>query len=215
MAENIKFINQVKLPNGDALRGIQTYYNLTIGDSVFNGSNPVTITAANLGLSQALKFVGSTPDIMTDKQTTLPSGISITTPSIGDVVLSNGNGEFVWLGNNWEELGSENSYALKTVRIVTDTNSGLKGGSNLASDVTLSINFGNASNLGETTSAGTSNQVARADHVHGLTNIQSNVSFTNQNATFTSNARIVIGNNSYGSTLPSSGTIGQIFFKLA
>lgn len=214
MAEINNFINHVKLPNGDA-RGIQTYHDLTIGDSVFNGSNPVTITAANLGLSQALKFVGSTPDIMTDKQTTLPSGISITTPSIGDVVLSNGNGEFVWLGNNWEELGSENSYALKTVRIVTDTNSGLKGGSNLASDVTLSINFGNASNLGETTSAGASTQAARADHVHGLTNIQSNVSFTNQNATFTSNARIVIGNNSYGSTLPSSGTIGQIYFKLA
>ena len=121
MAENIKFINQVQLPNGDALRGIQTYYDLTIGDQVFNGSNPVTITAANLGLSQALKFVGSTPDVMTDKQTTLPSNISITIPSIGDVVLSNGNGEFVWLGENWEALGSENSYALKTVRIKAGT----------------------------------------------------------------------------------------------
>ena len=214
MAENTKFINQVQLPNGDALRGIQTYYDLTIGDKVFNGSNPVTITAANLGLSQALKFVGSTPDVMTDKQTTLPSHINITEPSIGDVVLSNGNGEFVWLGENWEALGAENSYALKTVQIVTDANSGLKGGRSLAGDVTLSTNFGGASNLGTTTSAGSSNQVARADHVHGLTGITSNVSFTNSRATFTSNAKIVIGNNSYGDSLPRGAVEGQIYFKL-
>ena len=213
MAENIKFINQVQLPNGHA-RGIQTYYSLTIGDKEFNGSNPVTITAANLGLSQALKFVGSTPDVMTDKQTTLPSNISITTPSIGDVVLSNGNGEFVWLGENWEALGSENSYALKTVQIVTEPNSGLNGGRNLAGDVKLSANFGSASNLGTTTSAGSSNQVARADHIHGLTGITSDVSFINSSATFTSNAKIVIGNNSYGNSLPSGAVKGQIYFKL-
>lgn len=215
MAEINQFINQVELPNGNA-RGIQTYHSLTIGDQVFNGSNPVTITAANLGLSQALKFVGSTPDVMTDKQTTLPSNISITTPSIGDVVLSNGNGEFVWLGENWEQLGSEESYALKTVQIITDTNSGLKGGSSLADNVTLSVNFGSASNLGTTTSPGISNQVARADHIHGLTGITSDVSFTNSSATFTSNARIVIGNNSYGPSLPSraSAVEGQIYFKL-
>ena len=215
MAENIKFINQVQLPNDDA-RGIQTYYDLTIGDKVFNGSNPVTITAANLGLSQALKFVGSTNDIMKDGQKNTPTGIS--TPSIGDVVLSNGNGEFVWLGENWEALGSENSYALKTVQIVTDGNSGLKGGRNLAGDVKLSTNFGNASNLGTTTSAGVSNQVARADHIHGLTGITSDVSFINSSATFTSNARIVIGNNSYGTQDPSSAVTnpvkGQIYFKL-
>ena len=216
MAEINQFINQVELPNNDA-RGIQTYHSLTIGDKVFNGSNPVTITAANLGLSQALKFVGSTNDIINDGQSNTPTGIS--TPSIGDVVLSNGNGEFVWLGENWEALGSENSYALKTVQIVTDNNSGLKGGRNLAGDVKLSANFGNASNLGATTSAGSSNQVARADHIHGLTGITSDVSFTNSSATFTSNARIVIGNNSYGTQDPSSAISnpvkGQIYFKLA
>lgn len=215
MAEINQFINQVELPNNDA-RGIQTYYSLTIGDKEFNGSNPVTITAANLGLSQALKFVGSTKDIMKDGQKNTPTGIS--EPSIGDVVLSNGNGEFVWLGENWEQLGSEESYALKTVQIVTDANSGLKGGSNLAGNVSLSANFGSASNLGTATSAGSSNQVARADHIHGLTGITSDVSFTNSRATFTSNARIVIGNNSYGAQDPSSAinnpVEGQIYFKL-
>lgn len=214
MAEINQFINQVELPNNDA-RGIQTYYSLTIGDQVFNGSNPVTITAANLGLSQALKFVGSTKDIMKDGQQNTPTGIS--EPSIGDVVLSNGNGEFVWLGENWEALGAENSYALKTVTI--SAGNGLSGGGQLSSDVTLSANFGNISNLGETTNNGNSVQVARADHVHGLTGITSNVSFTNSRATFTSNARIVIGNNSYGNSAPSSAVSnpveGQIYFKLA
>lgn len=209
MAEINQFINQVELPNGNA-RGIQTYHSLTIGDQVFNGSNPVTITAANLGLSQALKFVGSTNDIMEDGQQNTPTGIS--QPSIGDVVLSNGNGEFVWLGENWEALGSENSYALKTVTI--SAGNGLSGGGQLSSDVTLSANFGNISNLGETTNNGNSVQVARADHIHGLTGITSDVSFINSSATFTSNARIVIGNNSYGNSLPSGAVKGQIYFKL-
>lgn len=233
MAEINQFINYVKLPNNDA-RGIQTYHSLTIGDQVFNGSNPVTITAANLGLSQALKFVGSTPDIMADKQTTLPSNISITTPSIGDVVLSNGNGEFVWLGSNWEQLGSEESYALKTVQIVTDANSGLKGGSSLAGNVTLSINYaGNSPVMNGTSSAGSSIYPARADHIHpsdtskfnvsggtitGATTISNTLTVSNT-ATFNNKTkiggRLVLTSNAYGSSLPS-GTFdaGTIFFKL-
>ena len=211
MAES--YINYIKLPDGNVAK-FSLPNALKVGSRTYDGSASITITAADLGLSQALKFAGSTNDIMKDGQKNTPTGIS--EPSIGDVVLSNGNGEFVWLGENWEALGSENSYALKTVQIVTDANSGLKGGSSLAGDVKLSTNFGSASNLGTTTSAGSSNQVARADHIHGLTGITSDVSFTNSRATFTSNARIVIGNNSYGPSLPSRSDAveGQIYFKL-
>lgn len=209
MAES--YINYIKLPDGNVAK-FSLPNALKVGSRTYDGSAGITITAADLGLSQALKFVGSTNDIMKDGQKNTPTGIS--EPSIGDVVLSNGNGEFVWLGSNWEQLGSEESYALKTVQIVTDNNSGLKGGRNLAGDVTLSVNFGSASNLGTTTSAGSSNQVARADHIHGLTGITSDVSFINSSATFTSNARIVIGNNSYGPSLPSGAVKGQIYFKL-
>lgn len=232
MAEINQFINYVELPNGDA-RGIQTYHSLTIGDQVFNGSNPVTITAANLGLSQALKFVGSTPDIMTDKQTTLPSGISITTPSIGDVVLSNGNGEFVWLGNNWEELGSENSYALKTVGIIAGT--GLSGGGDLTSNKTLSINYaGGKPKMDGNVGTGSSSYPARADHIHPSDTSKFNVSggtitgaTTISNTLTVSNAAIfngktkigghlVLTTNAYGQSLPSgSFDTGTIFFKLA
>ena len=213
MAES--YINYIKLPNDDIAK-FSLPNALKVGSRTYDGSAGITITAADLGLSQALKFVGSTNDIMKDGQKNTPTGIS--EPSIGDVVLSNGNGEFVWLGSNWEQLGSEESYALKTIQIVTDNNSGLKGGRNLAGDVKLSANFGSASNLGTTTSAGSSNQVARADHIHGLTGITSDVSFINSSATFTSNARIVIGNNSYGTKDPgfavSNPVKGQIYFKL-
>lgn len=209
MAES--YINYIKLPDGNVAK-FSLPNALKVGSRTYDGSAGITITAADLGLSQALKFVGSTNDIMKDGQKNTPTGIS--EPSIGDVVLSNGNGEFVWLGENWEALGSENSYALKTVQIVTNNNSGLKGGSSLAGNVSLSTNFGSASNLGTTTSPGVSNQVARADHIHGLTGITSNVSFTNSSATFTSNAKIVIGNNSYGPSLPSGAVKGQIYFKL-
>lgn len=213
MAES--YINYIKLPNGDVAK-FSLPNTLKVGKKTYDGSANIKITAADLGLSQALKFVGSTNDIMKDGQKNTPTGIS--EPSIGDVVLSNGNGEFVWLGENWEALGSENSYALKTVQIVTNNNSGLKGGSSLAGDVTLSVNFGSAFNLGTTTSPGISNQVARADHIHGLTGITSDVSFINSSATFTSNARIVIGNNSYGNSAPGSvinnPVKGQIYFKL-
>ena len=215
MAES--YINYIKLPNGDIAK-FSLPNALKVGSRTYDGSADITITAADLGLSQALKLVGVTSTTLVDGATTSPIVINgkSHTPKVGDVVLSSDkNSEFAWVKDNyWEELGSENSYALKTVTI--SAGNGLSGGGQLSSDVTLSANFGNISNLGETTNNGNSVQVARADHIHGLTGITSDVSFTNSNATFTSNARIVIGNNSYGNSLPSSASAveGQIYFKL-
>lgn len=218
MAES--YINYIKLPNGDVAK-FSLPNALKVGKKTYNGSAGIKITAADLGLSQALKFVGVTSTTLVDNATTSPIVINgkSHTPKVGDVVLSSDkNSEFVWVKDNyWEELGSENSYALKTVTI--SAGNGLSGGGQLSSDVTLSVNFGNISNLGETTNNGNSVQVARADHIHGLTGITSDVSFTNSNATFTSNAKIVIGNNSYGTQDPNSAirnpVKGQIYFKLA
>ena len=215
MAES--YINYIKLPDGNVAK-FSLPNALKVGKKTYNGSTDITITAADLGLSQALKLVGVTSTALVDGAKTNPIVINgkSHTPSIGDVVLSaDKNREFAWVqGDYWEELGSENSYALKTVTI--SAGNGLSGGGQLSSDVTLSVNFGNISNLGETTNNGNSVQVARADHIHGLTGITSNVSFTNSSATFTSNAKIVIGNNSYGNSLPNraSAVEGQIYFKL-
>ena len=83
-----------------------------------NGEIEVTkknITAADLGLSSAMHFIGI--------KAVLPD-----TGNNGDVVIVNGK-EYVWDGDAWNELGDEGSHALKTVTI-TGTD-GLTGGGTL------------------------------------------------------------------------------------
>lgn len=229
-----QILRHVQIPGQTEKLDIATAQALTFsGNSSksFDGSKAIQITPSDLGLSQALKFAGSTTDIMTDGQSNIPTGIS--TPTIGDVVLSNGNGEFVWLGSNWEELGSENSYALKTIQIIAGT--GLSGGGDLASDKMLSINYaGGNPKMDGSVGAGLSSYPARADHVHpsdvskfdvsggtitGATTI-SNTLTVSDAATFNNKTKIggclVLTTNAYGASLPS-GTFdtGTIFFKLA
>ena len=89
--------------------------NLTVGSKTYNGSTAVEITAADLGLEQAMKFIGSSSTNLTDGATTNP--ITINSKSVtavaGNVVLSNG-AEFVWTGSAWEKLGQDGSFSLKT-----------------------------------------------------------------------------------------------------
>jgi len=94
---------------------------LTVGSKTYNGSEAISITAADLGLSNALHFVG----------TSYPSN-----PVAGDVVLD-GNKEYVYDGSKWIELGDESSHALNTITI-TGTD-GLEGGGNLTENRTLKI----------------------------------------------------------------------------
>lgn len=233
MAES--YINYIKLPNGDVAK-FSLPNVLTVGNQTYDGSVGITITAADLGLSQALKLIGVTSTALVDGAITNPivvDGKSYT-PSIGDVVLSaDKNSEFAWVkGNYWEELGSENSYALKTVTISAGT--GLSGGGSLASNRTLSINYaGDSPVMNGTSNAGSSNYPARADHVHpsdiskfnvsggtitGATIINNTLTVSNT-ATFSNKTkiggRLVLTSNTYGTSLPS-GTFdtGTIFFKL-
>ena len=71
---------------------------------------------ADIGLNTALRFIGTTSTAITDGSTTSSIVIngSNVTPTIGDVVInSNNSQEYVWLGDKWEILGDESSYALK------------------------------------------------------------------------------------------------------
>ena len=87
----------------------------------YNGSAAITfeITAADLGLSGAMHFLGISTTEITDHGTEKPTvGGSAVTPAEGDVVLY-GHKEYVWakVGISgalaWEALGDESSYALK------------------------------------------------------------------------------------------------------
>lgn len=119
---------------------------LTIGGKTYNGSSAVSISLSDLGLANAMHFIGTTSTTLADEGTT--SSIVINnvtyvtgTPSSGqvkinngDVVLSNSK-EFIWTGSKWELLGDEGSYALKTVSI-TGTGA-LSGGGTLAANRTI------------------------------------------------------------------------------
>jgi hypothetical protein len=81
-------------------------YSLKFGDKSYNGSSEQTITAADLGLSQALKYHGVSETALADGSTTNPITIlgESHTAESGCVVFYN-NKEFVWNGTVWEELG--------------------------------------------------------------------------------------------------------------
>lgn len=104
----------------------------------------INITAADLGLSSALSFAGTTLTALTDGATTNPikikqnssdtTGVNYTAIA-GNVVLYNDK-EFIWTGSAWEELGDEASHALKTITI--SAGEGLTGGGNLSANRTIS-----------------------------------------------------------------------------
>lgn len=97
---------------------------LTVGSKSYDGSADITIAASDLGLSNALHFIGIKDSIPT-------SG----TYANGDVILV-GKKEYVYSNSAWVELGDESSFALKTITITG--NNGLTGSGNLSGNVTLS-----------------------------------------------------------------------------
>lgn len=105
----------------------------------------VNITAADLGLTNAMHFLGTTTTALTDGSKTNPitiSSASVTAVS-GDVVLY-GSQEYIFNGSTWELFGDEGSYALNSVTI---TGAGaLGGGGSLAGNRTITHNTTTRSN---------------------------------------------------------------------
>lgn len=109
-------IPAARLPaaTGDAFGAVK------IGDGITNTNGVISVTAANLGLSKALRFIGKASTAMSESTTTAPTvtGITSYVPTIGDVVLDKDSEyEYVCIGVNgttytWEKLGSSESYAL-------------------------------------------------------------------------------------------------------
>lgn len=99
-------IKQIKLPD-NTMYDIVTPYNLTIGNKVFNGSAAVIVEAKDMGLGNAMRYIGTTTTAIVDDATTNPitiDGKSVTAVS-GDVIIYNTQ-EFIWNGSKWEEFGA-------------------------------------------------------------------------------------------------------------
>ena len=108
-------ITDAKIANGVITLGSNTITPVTSVNG--HTGSVVNVTAGDLGLSSALRYVGKTTSTMSESFTGVPAGISgYTKPIVGDVVLdSAGNGEYVCVGVSgttytWESLGSESSF---------------------------------------------------------------------------------------------------------
>lgn len=86
--------------------------------ATFDGSSAKTfnVTAADLGLSSAMHFIGTATVAIAEDSKIDPkiTGYTFANAQKGDVVLYN-HLEFVWDGVKWEKLGDDSSYALKTI----------------------------------------------------------------------------------------------------
>ena len=98
--------------------------------------NYPVVTAEDLGLNRALRFIGFASTSMTDGQTATPTVTGLTgyTPATGDVVIDSGSHyEYVYTsGGSWEKLGGDDNYVVGgTSYDVTN------GGTNASSTVTI------------------------------------------------------------------------------
>ena len=110
-----------------------------VGEYDTKADKTINITADMLGLSGAMAFVGVTVTAISQGSTQNEIDLDDSTTYIakkGDVVIY-GNKEFVWVGSKWQELGDEQSFALKSVTV---TGTGyLTGGGNLEANRTIDI----------------------------------------------------------------------------
>jgi hypothetical protein len=161
--------SRYKIANGVITLGSSTITPVTSVNG-HTGSS-VSVTAGDLGLSSALRFVGKTTSDMSESFTGVPAGISsYTSPIVGDVVLDkNSDAEYVCIAkttsNNtttytWELLGRSGSWALSdhvhgnitnggfltaaSVAVVTDANKKI-------TTADLTVNDANASTNATTT----------------------------------------------------------------
>jgi hypothetical protein len=98
---------------------------LTVGSKTYDGSSAVSITASDLGLSAAMKFIGTSDISIEDGDVTNPitiDGVS-TTVSNGNVVIY-GAKEFIWNGSKWEEFGNEGNYKVVQSAVSSPSASG-------------------------------------------------------------------------------------------
>lgn len=86
-------------------------YNET-GHIIKTNSHKHTISAADLGLSNAMHFIGKATKAITDGGTEDPGITGYIAKTAGDVVLGmDGEFEYVWtLAKAWEKLGGDSSY---------------------------------------------------------------------------------------------------------
>ena len=136
-------------------------YALKFGNDSYDGSAAKEITAASLGLGNAVHFLGTTTTALTDNATTNPIVIDSknVTAVAGDIVLYSGK-EYIWTaGGKWQLFGDEGSYAVKTRSVTGEI--GLTGGGDLTADRKIKANLVSETKANTAASATASNNANR------------------------------------------------------
>ena len=196
---------------------------ITSGSDLLATSGGV-YTYVNSVLSSAIKYRGITTTALTDGATTNPiiiDGESFTA-SLGDEVIYGGK-EFLFTGGKWQQLGDEESWALKTISI---TGTGyLTGGGTLEANRTIDIASSVKTNIENGATAYGWGNHASAGYLTGITSsmVTNALGYTPLDAsaligyatetwvqanylalsggTLTGDLRLKTGGNNYGSTL--------------
>ena len=87
----------------------------------------INITALDLGLSQAMKYIGKTTTALSDGATTKTITIDskdITVESGNVVIDASDSKEYIWNGSKWEEFGNEGNYKVIQTAVSDPTASG-------------------------------------------------------------------------------------------
>jgi hypothetical protein len=110
-------VSSARLPvaTSSALGAVKIGSGVTITDGV------ISVTAANLGLSKAMRFIGVATVAITDGSTTDPVISGYSTKTAGDVIIDKDSSrEYVWsTTSKWELLGGDSSY--KTTQSTVDS----------------------------------------------------------------------------------------------
>lgn len=209
--------NAINANNANKTTGTLT---LTAGSNTktFNGSADVgfTITAADLGLSAVLKFIGTTTTALTDGATTSPITVkgASHTPTIGDVVLYSDK-EFVWTSSAWEELGDASALTTAVNELKdADTNikalkiqagDGLSGGGALSTQPTLTHATPNGARAGTKGATTSYLQTITTDKFGHITGSTSGTLDLDVEGTTNGNVKLKLTNDGTPITLKGSG----------
>ena len=97
--------------------GAVTLNTLELFGKTYNGSEDISITPEDIGLSGAMNFAGIVNQDLTDGSTanvTLKSSGASVTKTEGVVVIDSTGEQYVWSDNAWRALGYATDYALNT-----------------------------------------------------------------------------------------------------
>lgn len=118
---------QTAVSDSDATTETTNTDNLFVSSVTQNENGEISVTkyqvrASDLGLTQAMRYIGQTSTQLTDGATTATvtigtTDVAMTADTAGYVVMDSATRTYVWTGTSWQDLGNGGAYKLKQTAI--------------------------------------------------------------------------------------------------